>query len=535
MSTTTTTKMSKKESTRVGTLNRKDSDYVGEQIELSTLEGKLGVKPENGLSRSTSITDNGRHFNVNADNSRHFNEKENSKHFNDTRLGNSDEECIPENSDENSDGNSLEENVIKEPEAQMSVHFPKKNMWRVVSCIVWGFTCGLSDAAPGALLPHIEAYYNTNYAVTSLIWIGNAMGFILVATLSHKIQPILGKQKSLVVGCCFSICMHSIIASGTKFPAIVVAFFLGGCGGAISLSQINVFVARLQNQSKYLGFLHGMYGIGATVSPLCATAMVNAGIKWHYFYLILLGTMVFHAFNLFFAFAGADEDLKQWDTDATEKIDPEEAKSQLRANMVLALRNHVTWLLSLFVLFYQGAEVSLGGWIVTFLLDYRHGNPRTVGYVASGFWGGLTIGRLCLTRPLHKYLGTRRSVIVCLIGSLVLVGLTWAVTNTIVEAVLVSLAGVLIGPNYPLMITIAALEGLIPRKIQVITLTIATAFGSSGGALFPFLIGLLSQAVGTFVVLPVFLGLYTAMLFLWICLPNIERTGPKLNIFMRLW
>lgn len=34
-----------------------------------------------------------------------------------------------------------------------------------------------------------------------------------------------------------------------------------------------------------------------------------------------------------------------------------------------------------------------------------------MGYVASGFWKELTIGRMLLTRPLHRYPGVHRAVI----------------------------------------------------------------------------------------------------------------------------
>lgn len=206
--------------------------------------------------------------------------------------------------------------------------------------------------------------------------------------------------------------------------------------------------------------------------------------------------------------------------------------------MILALQNHVTWLIAFFCLFYQGAEVSLAGWIVTYLLDYRHSSEKTTGYVASGLWAGLTIGRLLLTRPIHKYIGLKRGVIVISILSIVLVGLTWGIALFILEAVLVSVAGVFIGPNYPLLVTFSAQKGLIPRKIQLVSLTIMTAFGSSGGALFPFIVGLLSEKVGTFVVLPVFIALYTSMTILWLMLPNLERrkeSKGKFAFLDRIW
>ncbi|ODV82396.1 MFS general substrate transporter [Suhomyces tanzawaensis NRRL Y-17324] len=419
----------------------------------------------------------------------------------------------------------------------MSFRNPPMNRYRVVVCIVWTFICGFSDAAPGALLPHIETYYHVNYALASLIWISNALGFISVACFSHKIQPWLGRKYSLPFGCLLSCVMYAIVSSGTKFAATVVGFFFGGAGLAMVMAQTNIFLSRLEKQSKYLSFNHGSYGTGATVSPLIATGMVNAGVKWHFFYLVLLAMMAGAGVALYLVFQTADEDLKPWDSENSDEMAPPAQLAPLHTNeMILALKSPVTWLLSFFVLFYQGAEVSMAGWIVTFLLDYRHGNSSSVGYVASGFWAGLTIGRLVLTRPLHKSLGLRRSVIVVSMGSIVLVALIWAIPHTIADAVLVALAGILIGPNYPLLITFSARDGLIPRKLQIITLTIMTAFGSSGGALFPFIVGMLSQTSGTYVVMPVFIALYASMILLWVCLPNIERKrGGEMSLWERIW
>lgn len=56
----------------------------------------------------------------------------------------------------------------------------------------------------------------------------------------------------------------------------------------------------------------------------------------------------------------------------------------------------MTWLLALFLLGYVGAEVSLGGWVVTFMMRVRAGTPFASGLVATGFWLGLTIGRFVL-------------------------------------------------------------------------------------------------------------------------------------------
>jgi fucose permease len=56
----------------------------------------------------------------------------------------------------------------------------------------------------------------------------------------------------------------------------------------------------------------------------------------------------------------------------------------------------VTWLCAFFLLGYVGVEVALGGWIVTFMIRVRHAAPFASGMTATGFWLGLTVGRVIL-------------------------------------------------------------------------------------------------------------------------------------------
>lgn len=46
----------------------------------------------------------------------------------------------------------------------------------------------------------------------------------------------------------------------------------------------------MQNANECLGFLHGAYGLGATISPLIATTMVTKGnLPWYSFYYLMVG------------------------------------------------------------------------------------------------------------------------------------------------------------------------------------------------------------------------------------------------------
>ncbi len=51
--------------------------------------------------------------------------------------------------------------------------------------------------------------------------------------------------------------------------------------------------------------------------------------------------------------------------------------------------------LALFSLIYVGTEVTIGGWSVTYVQEKRNGNSNA-GYISSGFFAGLMLGRLLL-------------------------------------------------------------------------------------------------------------------------------------------
>ncbi len=66
-------------------------------------------------------------------------------------------------------------------EALQSLWNPPINKWRFGSCCLMCFANGLNDSAPGALIPYMEKTYSIGYAIVSLIFISNALGFISAA------------------------------------------------------------------------------------------------------------------------------------------------------------------------------------------------------------------------------------------------------------------------------------------------------------------------------------------------------------------
>ena len=181
------------------------------------------------------------------------------------------------------------------------------------------------------------------------------------------------------------------------------------------------------------------------------------------------------------------------------------------------------------------------GWVVEFLISVHGGVPSQVGYVASGFWGGLTIGRIVLAEPVNR-LGERLLVMFLIAAALAMQLIYWFVPSVIANAVVVSLLGFFIAPFFP--VGISVLTKLLPKELHVASIGRRTfpgvfnmilyllyftiqgftsTFGQAGSAAFPFLTGAIASKAGVQVLQPIMVGLLGSMFILWALVPKVQR------------
>ncbi|PPJ56905.1 hypothetical protein CBER1_02259 [Cercospora berteroae] len=406
-----------------------------------------------------------------------------------------------------------------------SFRYPRMNKWRVLcACLIY-FGNGMSDSAAGALIPYIEDFYHIGYAVVSMIWIANAAGFISSAFVTEWVLTRCGRARTLMIAEAFMIGAYVVVTCAPPFPVVVVAFFFMGLGNATNLALNNVFCANLADSTVILGAAHGSYGIGGIVAPIAATAMVSNGIFWARFYLVTIGIRILCFFFAGWSFwsyeseptSNFSSDLQQLADNQAAEQDGSSTKMEL---LKKALKNRTTLIGALFIFAYQGAEVAESGWFISYLINYRHGDPAKVGYVTSGFWAGITIGRFTLTHLAHR-VGERRFVFATGVGVIIFQLLSWLIPNVIGNAVSVAVLGLLLGPVYPAAATV--FTKLLPRRLQTIAIGLISSAGSSGGAVVPFLTGLIAQGSGTWVLHPVCIGAYVGMLICWAVIPRVKK------------
>ncbi|KAF9875357.1 MFS efflux transporter [Colletotrichum karsti] len=418
-----------------------------------------------------------------------------------------------------SGGFSRDDAAAESAEPTQSVLTPYMNRWRFLAACLMNMGNGINDGAPGALIPYMEKYYDIGYAVVSLIFIGNALGFITAAFFVDALRARLSRAHLMIAAQACLLAAYIPLVAGAPFPVIVLSFFLLGFGMATNLTLNTLFCGSLRNGTTALGALHGAYGLGGTIGPILATAMVSS-IGWGLWFRFYLIPMALAAFSLVFSawsFARYENDNPA----AAENDPADERRPTAKARLVSmfhALRRRLVFLGALFVFAYQGAEVSISGWVISFLVDSRQvANPEAVGYVTAGFWAGITVGRFLLS-GLGQRVGEKLFVYVMTAGAACFQLLVWFVPNIVGNAVSLAIVGLLLGPIYPCAATVF-LRGM-SSKSRTSGIAIITAFGSSGGALAPFTTGMIAQASGTWVLHPIALALFAAMIGCWVFLSS---------------
>jgi fucose permease len=121
--------------------------------------------------------------------------------------------------------------------------------------------------------------YNIGYAIGSLIFITNALGFILAAPCTHALESQFGRARLYLLSQVLIGIANVTIICKPPFTVVITSFFFIGTGIAVNLALNNVFCANLASSTTALGVLHGAYGIGGTIAPLIITALASHGVR----------------------------------------------------------------------------------------------------------------------------------------------------------------------------------------------------------------------------------------------------------------
>ncbi|HML68907.1 MAG TPA: MFS transporter [Clostridia bacterium] len=220
--------------------------------------------------------------------------------------------------------------------------------------------------------------------MSSLINFGAVAAFLIAPMLQGRIK----KTTMLLLGATILVFSFFLLGAGRALAELIVASLLTGIGFGLVDANCNAVMVDLHhdNSAKYLGFLHGGFGVGGLLAPLLIGALL-AAVSWHTVS-YLMGALIAAAVIVFFFLLTA----------AKKGVPAPEKEQRLTFAAVKAFLFHrKNALMLLATVFYAASQTGFLVWIVRYMtLQY---NAESLGSVAlSLYWVFGTISRVFAPR-----------------------------------------------------------------------------------------------------------------------------------------
>lgn len=348
------------------------------------------------------------------------------------------------------------------------------------------FAFGFIDNLKGPLLPEMLRSAEFTYSQGGTIILAGYLGFI-AATLSTGIMADMISNRSVLLLAAVCLCIGSIgIGTTSSYLALVLFMGITGLGlGAIELGANGLMVElHSESRGRYLNLLATFHGVGSLLVPLYAAALIELGNHWQrvYFSSILLALPLLVLFG------------SSWRERATEvhsraKLASAEdlagRKSLLRAAFTKRMLGYYVLIAA-----YVAVELSIAAWLMEFLQQERGMSVGASSFYLSSFFVLLMLGRL-LGAWIVEHLDYTVAVSIALVGTSLCI--TGGLFGPDAMVVLLSVSGFFMSIVFPTVT--AAVTKLHLEKVGTI-LGILFACGGLGGALGPWIVGLVSERAG---------------------------------------
>ncbi len=345
----------------------------------------------------------------------------------------------------------------------------------IVACTIFLFF-GVVTAGLGPILPELAENTQSNLAavggIFTALFLGALISQLIVGPLLDRFGPKIIMEIALIV---LAIGVVGFTTARSLWMMLLITFLAGLGHGSVDLS-VNVLVSRtyVEKNTSVMNLLHFFFGVGAVVGPALVSLSLSMDVTGMIVMWVAAAGMIIMAILV------------------TRVQNPVGAENQDKTNQGTVYGSLTLWLMGLVLLIYVGVENGLGGWSTTYTNQTTGLSLEKAALVSAGYWGALTIGRLAAALAGNK-IPARRLLLIASILSLAM-GLVFALSTgslvpTVVSILLISF---FTGSVYPTMMSlIITTFSHAPGKAA----SVASAMGSVGGMLLPFIQGYLQEKV----------------------------------------
>jgi fucose permease len=368
----------------------------------------------------------------------------------------------------------------------------------VLSCLTFGVG-GLSGGALGVVWIHIQGDFGLPLSALGVLVTVSTVGRLLTSFVSGSLIGRFGIAWVLVAG--LSMIMVGILGFAVMpgWELMVLAGFINGLGGGVLVTGINAFAA-VNFSSSRMNWIHAAFGVGATLGPIFVThVVIDLNLDWRWNYLFFAGTYL--VLIVLYVFT-----RQEWRL-APERDQPDEPSS---AAMSDTLQLPIVRLLAVIFLVATGLELTTGQLTNNLLVESRSIDLKVAGTWVSMYYASLTVSRI-LVGFVIKHIRSGLFLRMNMLGTMLGAGLLWSNLSPMTSFLGLAIIGFTVAPFAPLMTS--ATPGRVGTAHTANTIGFQFTGGAIGIAFFPWLAGVLAEAVGLEII-PMFLFIIAALTFL---------------------
>jgi fucose permease len=366
-----------------------------------------------------------------------------------------------------------------------------KSSWLILGLAYLAFiSLGLPDGLLGVAWPSIRASFHLRLDALGSLLMMITGGYLLSSFNSGRLLSHMRLGTLLALSCLATAASLLGYASAPHWWVMVMLALVSGLGAGAIDAGLNTYAA-LHFTTRTVSWLHGFYGIGATLGPIIMTYGITRGHPWQWGYGVV-GTGQL-ALTLCFAVTRSRwlETRTLKEVGRTDEAEPVSSASTLRLP--------AAWL-SLAIFFtYTGLEASAGTWAYSLFVEARGILPMTAGLWISAYYGSLTAGRF-LSGMFADRVPTSFLLRLCFCGIVSGAALIWLATATWTNFMGLALMGLSCAPVFPSLIATTPARLGKSHTANAVGFQIAAA--CLGPAVVPAALGVLSSRFSLEVIAP---------------------------------
>ncbi|MBI5296797.1 MAG: MFS transporter [Chloroflexi bacterium] len=378
--------------------------------------------------------------------------------------------------------------------------YPKIGL--VILAYVAFISLGMPDGLLGVAWPSIRTSFSIPLDAIGMLLTAAVTGYMTSSFLSGPLITRLGVGRVLAASCALT----GVALIGYTFVPfwwmMVLLGVVAGLGAGAIDAGLNTYVAAHFGEGL-MQWLHASYGIGVTLGPIIMTIALTSLNSWQVGYRVVGGFQI--ALATCFVLT-----LAMWNNKDTSAANDEPKRlTDYKTPMGETLRQPLVWLSALLFFMYCGAEVALGTWTYSLLIESRGIAPAVAGLWAGSYWATFTIGRV-VAGLYAKRAGVNLLVLGGLGGAALGAVLLWWNPFSAASLVGVALIGFSIAPIFPALMS--GTSQRVGEHFAANTIGLQMAATGLGTAVIPSLVGVLARQVSLEVIpvclLVLFLSLF---------------------------